>query len=253
MKVPGISGFAKAQDELPAGMSAKQDETKGAVFSFVGDKVKFVWMSIPPDDEIKISYILSLGSASEADLAKVTGTLAYLENNESVKAPIVTTSLPTGGASTPALAQNTIKETPVEKKEEPVQVQKTETPTPAKTTPEKPKTTPKPTTPVESTPAPVTAGIAYKVQICAGHEPVNVDVHFSKVYKFSEEKIYTENHEGWIKYIIGSYDTYVSAKQRRNTVTAGYQFPGPFVTAYNQGRRITVQEALMISKQKWTP
>lgn len=101
-----------------------------------------------------------------------------------------------------------------------------------------------------STPSPQ-AGINFKVQICAGHEIVVVDQYFKKEYQFSEEKINTENHEGWIKYTIGSYNEYQSARDRRNVVTDGYSLPGPFVTAYNSGERITVQEALMIANQKW--
>ena len=99
-------------------------------------------------------------------------------------------------------------------------------------------------------PSPET-GVNYKVQICAGHDKVDVAKHFNKEYQFNEESISTENHEGWIKYTIGAFDVYKEARDRRNVVTDGYSFPGPFVTAYNSGQRITVQEALMISNQKW--
>ena len=94
-------------------------------------------------------------------------------------------------------------------------------------------------------------GISYRVQISASHKQVNANTHFNSAYKFSEEKVYVENHEGWIKYVVGSHDIYKSARDRRNQLTANYTFPGPFVTAYNEGERVTVQEALMISNQKW--
>ena len=50
----------------------------------------------------------------------------------------------------------------------------------------------------------------------------------------------------------GRYGNYKEARdQRQAFVQAGHNFPGPFVTAYNNGDRITVQEALLISNQKW--
>ena len=61
-----------------------------------------------------------------------------------------------------------------------------------------------------------------------------------------------ERHEGWIKYVTGKHSDYRSAHdQRDGFVRAGHNFRGPFVTAYNNGDRITVQEALMITHQKW--
>ena len=63
-----------------------------------------------------------------------------------------------------------------------------------------------------------------------------------------------ERHEGWIKYVTGKFPDYRAARDQREAfVRAGHRFPGPFVTAYDQGRRITVQEALMISNQQWVP
>jgi hypothetical protein len=61
-----------------------------------------------------------------------------------------------------------------------------------------------------------------------------------------------ERHQGWIKYVTGSFGTYRDARDRRvSLVDAGHKFPGPFVTAYQDGTRITVQEALAISGQQW--
>lgn len=95
--------------------------------------------------------------------------------------------------------------------------------------------------------APV-AGLLFKVQVCATHR--TVDATFVKTnYKLPEE-VMQEMHEGWFKFTVGGYGQYVEARNKREEL-APYNLPGPFVTAYNNGNRITVQEALMISKQQW--
>lgn len=93
-----------------------------------------------------------------------------------------------------------------------------------------------------------TAGLVFKVQVCATHR--TVDANFVKTnYKLPEEVV-QEMHEGWFKFTVGGYGQYVEARNKREEL-APYNLPGPFVTAYNNGSRITVQEALMISKQQW--
>jgi hypothetical protein len=57
-------------------------------------------------------------------------------------------------------------------------------------------------------------------------------------------------HDGWFKFTVGGWGTYADARSKRDEL-APYNLPGPFVTAYNSGTRITVQEALMITKQSW--
>lgn len=93
-------------------------------------------------------------------------------------------------------------------------------------------------------------GISYKVQLAATHKYITA-ANFKKSHKFTDA-IQTENHEGWTKFVTGSHSEYKDARDARNSITSTYKkFNGPFVTAYNSGERITVQEALMISKQKW--
>jgi len=72
--------------------------------------------------------------------------------------------------------------------------------------------------------------------------------YFATVFKL-QDQVSTINHEGWIKYLVGSYNEYQLARDKRNDVREKVETA--FVTAYNSGSRITVQEALMISNQKW--
>ncbi len=92
------------------------------------------------------------------------------------------------------------------------------------------------------------AGLVFKVQVCATQKNVDSPV-IKSVYKLPDE-VMIEMHEGWHKFTVGGYPQYSSARDKR-VALAPYNLPGPFVTAYNNGTRITVQEALMISKQQW--
>lgn len=95
-------------------------------------------------------------------------------------------------------------------------------------------------------------GIHFRVQLAAGHKILQKDM-FSHLYNFREGFI-LENHEGWVKYTTGQHSTYADARNDRERIKNDYsKFKGPFVTAYNTGERITVQEALMVTKQRWIP
>ncbi|MEM9053081.1 MAG: hypothetical protein AAGC47_13595, partial [Bacteroidota bacterium] len=95
-------------------------------------------------------------------------------------------------------------------------------------------------------------GVYYRVQISAGRSNVKKS-DFEKLYTFNEG-YNLENHEGWFKYTTGYHQVYKSARDDRQRISAKYdKFLGPFVTAYNDGERISVQEALMVSAQKWYP
>lgn len=93
-------------------------------------------------------------------------------------------------------------------------------------------------------------GIFYRVQIAAGKNNLRQPL-FASIYRF-DEKFNIENINGLFKYTTGHFQVYKAARDGRERITAQYEkFQGPFVTAYNSGERITVQEALMVTSQRW--
>ena len=100
---------------------------------------------------------------------------------------------------------------------------------------------------VTNTPAPQTGLVAYKVQVGAFRDGITID-KYQKKFNLNEQ-INLENHEGWTKLITGNFKDYKSARDKRNNLRN--KVKTAFVTAYNQGERITVQEALMITNQQW--
>jgi hypothetical protein len=244
IKKPGISGFAKMEEILPTGLVATNVESASGVFSFVDGKVKFLWMSLPPGDEFKISYKVAVKPAFTGTTASIDGTFSFLENDATQKAIIPASGITLGGGGAATTAAVTPpKQTDVKPADTPVA---DATPKPTKE-PKAPKTPKAPKN--DGGGAASSTGIVYKVQICATHKSVP-NTYFKENWSVADA-VGSEQHEGWYKYTTGNYSKYAQAKNKRVELTGNAQIPGPFVSAYNSGSRITVQEALMISNQQW--
>jgi hypothetical protein len=87
--------------------------------------------------------------------------------------------------------------------------------------------------------------------VLAGHRDVS-QAWFAKKFNFHNQ-VDAERHENWIKYTTGNHGKYESARNSREQIRRAHALPGPFVTAYLDGERVTVQEALLVSQQNWTP
>lgn len=96
---------------------------------------------------------------------------------------------------------------------------------------------------------PSLADIAFRVQVLATHQHLS-GMQVQRAYAYPGE-IRREQHEGWNKYTTGYFTAYRAARDKRVELRKDHLFPGPFVTAYSGKRRITVQEALLISQQNW--
>ena len=215
-----IEGFAKLQEAIPAGFTASAMETAGGSFTFADGSAKFVWMNIPAQTELKVSYKVTVASNLVAQ-KNIEGVFSYLENNAPQKAMVAKSTIMVNNMSAP-VANNP---------EPPVNAQPQNTTEPAANIPT------------------AQTGVNYKVQICALQMSKPSVAYFKNRFGLSG-KVDMESHEGWAKYTNGGFKEYKTARDHRESLR-GKGVQGPFVTAYNQGRRITVQEALMISNQQW--
>jgi len=251
-----ITGFGKLQENIPAGFTASAMQSSGASFSFSDQKVKLVWVSLPAESEIKIAYKLS-GSGTNAN---IDGLLSYIENDETKKYVIQPTAITGGEAANTTATTNTTTNNTSTTANNNTTTNTTNTTNTNQNTSENTNTTSNnsnttaqnnntnTTNLTTTTVPPVQTNVNYKVQVCALRQtPVDVS-YFNSHYGLS--KVSTEMHEGWTKYIVGAFNEYKQARDYREDVR-GKGVVAPFVTAYNSGKRITVQEALMISGQKW--
>ena len=257
-----IRGFGKLQETIPAGFTAIEQQNDEAIFTTQDRIVKFVWLNLPGREEVTVVYKLRADQRPDGEYS-IDGEFGYLLNDETQKAVIGTSRFFIGPKALEAIAaddqhmgkQDLNDPTLALDRQRPAQTQpKTEVQPPVTTPPPAPRPTPptaatRPVTP--SIPGPE-KGIVYKVQITAAHREVG-RAYFAQRHRYTGD-FSIERHEGWIKYVTGSFKDYKGARDQRVAfVQAGHNFPGPFVTAYNDGQRITVQEALIISKQQWMP
>ncbi len=247
IKKGDIRGFGKLQENLPAGFTAMEKGSAQAIFTTQDRIAKFVWLNLPADQDLKVAYKLRANGQPDGDYT-VSGEFGYLLNDETQRVAVGASTFTIGDMAFSALQQDPARMNTTDAQDTglnlPAKETRTESP---QATDNKPATT-RPA-PSKGIPAPE-KGIAYKVQITAAHREVGRE-YFAGRHRFNEP-FSIERHEGWIKYTTGSYSQYREARDKRIAlVAAGHELPGPFVTAYNNGERITVQEALMLSSQTW--
>jgi hypothetical protein len=248
-----LRGFGKLQETLPDGFTAVAKETDDAIFSAEGKIVKFVWLNLPSKNELTVSYRVFAPNAAEGEYT-INGEFGYLLNDLTQRAIVGSSTFHAGQAAladmTPkATEANPVTTTATTQANTTAENPATATEQPANTNNAPAETTAATTRPrVTSVPAPE-SGITFKVQITAAHREVGKPYFVQRHHYNGDFSI--EHNDGWIKYVTGLFDQYKAARaQRQSYIDANYNFPGPFVTAYNNGERITVQEALMISKQR---
>ena len=269
VKKGDIRGFGKLQETIPQGFTALEKTSSEAIFTTQDRIAKFVWLNLPAGPELKVVYKLRANEKPDGEYS-IDGEFGYLLNDETQKAVIGTSKFFVGAKALEALAHdpssmdamdNQDAELARRKAEEAARQEAARQEAAAKAVAEaeqarqqeavaqqKPKQTTEPRK-VTSVPAPE-KGVVYKVQISAGHREVGRG-YFAARHRYHGD-FNIERHQGWIKYVTGRFGSYSEARDQRVAFNnAGHAFPGPFVTAYNNGDRITVQEALVLSNQKW--
>jgi hypothetical protein len=260
--------FAKVEEKVPDGYTAVAMDTRDAIFSFKNQTAKFLWMNLPTDKYFTISYRLIPQNQARLEPPRMKGTFSYMVEDKTLSIPIVERDIDLLALSDAEVGNliADVKSNPVdviteepgpiaqqeEVKPEPVKVKKETT---KKDTGKKETVRTESRTKKQKPVGNMTyllepdSGIYYRVQVAAGHKAVNIERYFKK-YNLGKD-VRKEMHEGWHKYSIGSFGVYKEARDYRVHIWNTTPIKDAFVAAYNDGKRITVQEALMITEQQW--
>lgn len=240
IKKGNTKGFARFSDDVNENITVNAVKTDGGSFSVADGKLKFVWVNVPEKEELEIAYTIT-GNTSEAVM--LGGEYSYLEDNQSKKCKA---SMETISFQTSQLSSDSKTNEP-----EPVTIPDPETKVPA-TVESVEETIAKKlaNTNMQTFGEKNTAKMVYYVQVGAFKSAKIKAQKLKKKFKINEP-INSEMHEGYSKFMVGSHAEYKNARDHRETMQTTNGVKSAFVVAYNQGKRITVQEGLMITNQKW--
>lgn len=259
-----LKKFAKIEENIPPGFTALNISSKEGIFTFKENKVKYLWMNLPAENYFTVCYkLIPMNGVKDAS---ITGNFSFIIDDKTQNIPIIEKNADFANLtpekvrmilqSQPMLASNlqtgeTTAEGNQTKEPLPDQVvQKVEDKVQQIKQPEKIiEPSAKQSADLLANLLEPQSGIYYRVQVAAGHKPVNIKSYFRK-FKL-DNNVLKENHDGWIKYSIGSFPVYKEARDYRVHLWNTTSITDAFVSAYNDGKRITVQEALMVANQKW--
>jgi hypothetical protein len=260
--------FAKIEEIVPAGYTAVDIDNKDGIFTFKDQKAKFLWMNLPSEPYYMVSYRLIPKNDTRPGLPLIHGKFSYLVDEKTISIDIIQKDVDLASITDEQL-QNILEELKTQPPALLAEAEKKETEIVAepgkKEKPEVKETAQQVKQKVTKPKAVKTgeykfkrdlayvlepeSGVYYRVQIAAGHKPVDIKRYF-KQYKLDRE-VRKEYHEGWLKYSVGSFSVYKEARDYRVNIWNTTDIDDAFVSAYNNGERITVQEALMIANQQW--
>ena len=286
-------GFARIKEELPKDFNAEEIETAGSIFKNTDGYAKFIWTNLSDSiNEIIVKYKISNNKGLDTNFT-ISGVFSSEKlisegYNSGIKIPVteyipfkeITENTETNAIDaentvqedikqdtslelsnnnelnneenlvvskdTEVLVNETIAQIDIDSSVEVFKNEKTEVKEDKEEIVEKKNKVVKNIISTKK----VNNNVDYKVQILAGHRIIS-EKQVSNQFNYNGEYA-LETHDGWIKYTIGSNSRYSDARDSRNELKI-YNFPGPFVTAYNYGERISVQEALILTSQNWVP
>jgi len=282
-----VQKFAKIEESVPKGYVAANIDSKGGIFTFAHQVAKFIWMDMPSDPYFTVTYKLipEDGVTPNPASMHLEGLFTYMINDRTFTSEVVERTEILAGLNSARVNEILSGVTVQATEQQPVLVaevatsqtstgsqtstsSQTSTATGSQTsttsqsvssvTTTPPKTTPATSTSTGKTVAVTTdasdmlkaeSGVYYRVQIAAGHKPVNTQRYF-RSYRL-EYSVMKELHDGWFKYSVGSFAEYKDARDYRVHLSNTTKIDDAFVAAYNNGNRITVQDALMALNQKW--
>ena len=251
-----LDRFAKIEDFFPEGFTAVEGVSNNGIFSFQDRTIKILWMNLPSEPEFIISYKLIPDKGMSVKNLDIVGSFSYITGNQTKSIEIVDNNYDLAvladkdiGKSRVTVKDSTTPGSSTLKDLITIQTGVTEEVKQVQ------KPLPKPRVVeveagMDDFVLRAENGVYYRVQLAAGHAKlIDINRYFRRMNL--DRRVKLEIHEGWRKYTVGSFSVYKDARDYRTGIWNRTPARDAFVSAYNSGKRITIQEALMISNQKW--
>ena len=252
--------FARIEETIPAGFDVRSVVSKDAIFTFKDGIAKWVWMNLPPGNGFTITYSLVPLKEQTLKGLNITGQFTYIESGNTISIDIIQKNVdlskvdPAGvdqlmaGINSCQALRTETKVLPETIKPSVSQVQEGAPSTTAAGTGAQVKKTGEAKASA-SIPAavllPVQDGIYYRVQVAAFRKLQSVERVFGQTNLGKPVKI--EFDEGLYKYTVGSFASYNDAQKFRDELAGSRKVTDAFVTAYRNGARISVQQAMSLN------
>ncbi len=206
---------AQFTDKIPENFTAELIDAHNATFSFENHSAVFNWSKLPADSAFSISYTVKSGIAGTVPVINGVFLLGNIKDEK------------------PVMQEGIVNEDFINKeKVESVNTAEQNTPVAdTKTIISEKKILPA-----------AENGITYKVQVSATQKSsVKNNNWFESKYRINSNVELTY-HEGWKKYLIGSFHGYTEASNFKKQTQE--KIPDAFLVAYENGKRISMLEAL---------
>ena len=262
--------YAKVEEKTPEGFYAAGIDSKGGLFSYNNNNriAQIIWMDMPTEPYFTVTYKLipQDGANINQESLNINGEFSFMVNERTFTTPIIERREQLAGLNREQL-NNILRDFDIQYEDTKPLIAETpkSPPTVEQTvmeskTPDKTSSPPSIETPTRQLSSMTSKnqkyllasepGIKYRVQIAAGRKEIDIMRYFRN-YSLDNYTVYREEHEGWYKYSVGSYNKYKDARDYRVHLYNNTKVKDAFVSAYNNGKRITVQEALMALNDTW--
>ncbi len=230
-----IEGFGLLEIALPTDTKAEAVELNGASFTIENGKIRIVWMRMPNDPELKVTFnLIHLKATGEPIALSLVGNFSHIENNYRKDVAFESngsdsnTPLDAKSPELTAEATSHTEQASPSSQELTLQTNKPDNQTIRSEVGKEAKNE-----------------LTFRVQILASHKVVD-KTFLSRFYGF-KNTFNIEHHNGWEKYVTGEFKNLEDARQLRQELAQAHPLlPGPFVTAYKGNERISVTEALQL-------
>ncbi|MBI2271328.1 MAG: SPOR domain-containing protein [Bacteroidetes bacterium] len=209
-----LSSFARLAESIPEGSTIKYAKSEGGRLTIQDNKVKIIWLTLPQQTSITISYIVSTEALKEGNYT-ISGNFSYVDGGLTKEFEIPANNFTINGSRIASTLSASASEAALINK-------------------------------VMTGNIFATTNVTYAIQILSTKDKLSAD-HFSK-NKVQQVKVETTT-DGTNKYIMGAYKSSDEAIATRDSLVKK-GFNDAFVVAYNNNQRITLEEAKQLEAGK---